>query len=93
MLPAVALVPSKNIKLPLPPELASTKFCVTPELFVIPVPLTVNEIAESTVIVKEGVSEAVNVIPPISMLEEIKREVTLDRLLNVATSVVPELPG
>ncbi len=42
MLPTVALAPSKNIKLELPPTLPVTKFCVIPELFVMPGPATVN---------------------------------------------------
>ena len=93
-LPAVALFVNFIAPSPPDPSTAVTKFCEVPELFVMPVPLIVNVNVGSTVIVKECVSEAVNVIAPIAMLDETKREVVLERLLNVAMSVVPGgVPG
>src|SRR5207248_1989634 len=59
MLPAVALL-LNNISPLLPaPSTAVTKFCVIPELLVMPVPLRVNVTVGLTVIVKECVSKAV----------------------------------
>jgi hypothetical protein len=94
MLPAVALL-VKNISPRKPdPLTAVTKFCeIGPiVLFVMPVPLKVKKIPGSTVIVKECVSEVVKSIAAIVMLEETKREVTLDMLSNVAVSPTP-VPG
>ena len=92
MLPAVAPL-VKTITDPLPdPSTAVTKFCVIPELFVMPVPLRVNVNVASMLIVKACVSEAVNVIAAIVVLAETKREVTLDKLLKVAVSPTP-VPG
>ena len=85
MLPAVALVPSKNMKLPLPPELASTKFWVSPELFVMPVPCMVRAKGAATVIVKE--LRLLNVMLATVVSAEIPTEVVLDRP-KVAVSVV-----
>jgi len=96
MLPAVALIVNLICpKLP-DPSTAVTKFCVIGPivLFVMPVPLTVNVFVASTVMVKECVSETVKSIAAISMSDETKREVVLERLLNVAMSVVPGgVPG
>ena len=86
LIPAVALVPSQNIKLPLPPELASTKFCVSPELFETPVPCIVRAKGAATVIVKE--LRLLNVIPATVVFAEIPTEVVLDRP-KVATSDAP----
>ena len=93
MLPAVALL-LNNISPLLPaPLTAVTKFCVIPELLVMPVPLRVNVTVGLTVIVKECVSKAVNVIAAIEFagVAETKREVTLDKSPNVAVfpAVVP----
>jgi len=86
------LVKCMNARLP-DPSTAVTKFCVIPELLVMPVPLMVNVIAGLTVIVKECVSIASNVIAAIEFagVAETKREVTLDKSWNVAVSpaVVP----
>src|SRR5439155_23156089 len=96
MLPAVALL-LNNISPLLPaPSTAVTKFCVIPELLVMPVPLRVNVTVGLTVIVKECVSKAVNVIAAIEFagVTETKREVTVDKSRNVAVfpAVVPGYP-
>lgn len=57
-----------------------------------PAPLMVNPIAASAVIVNGCVSDAVNVIAAIVVLADAKRELTLDKLLNVAVSPAP-VPG
>jgi hypothetical protein len=57
-----------------------------------PAPVNVNVTPPLTVIVKGG-AELVNVIAPIVMVDEIERLAMLDKLLNVAVSVVPEIPG
>jgi hypothetical protein len=93
MLPAVALFVNAIIpKLPTP-STAVTKFCVIPELLVMPVPLRVNVTKGLTVMVKECVSKAVNVIAAIEFagVAETKREVTVDKSPNVAVfpAVVP----
>src|SRR6266566_8908307 len=54
-LPAVAL-PVKNISPKLLPATAAIKFCVIPELFVMPTPLRVN--------VNVGLAVIVNALPP-----------------------------
>src|ERR1700719_65565 len=87
MLPAVALVPSQNIKLSLPPVLASTKFCVIPELFVMPAPWTVRAKLGATVIVN-ALAPELNVIPATVVLAEIPTAVVLETS-NVAVSPAP----
>jgi len=83
-----AAAPEKTIA----PPAEITNCCGDPEVLVMPVPVRFNATALLTVIVKAG-AELVNVIAPIVMLDEIKRLVMGDKLLNVAVSVVPELPG
>jgi hypothetical protein len=91
MLPAVALLVKFITPRPPLPLTAVTKFCVFPELFVMP-PLMVNAIVGSTVIVKECVSETVKSIAAIVVVAETKREVVMDKLSNVAVSPTP-VPG
>lgn len=81
-------MPEKTIA----PPTEVTKCCVDPELVVMPVPVRFNVTALLTVIVKAG-AELANVIAPIVMVDEIERLVMGDKLVNVAVSVVPELPG
>ena len=85
--PPVAL-PWKTIS----PTAEVTNCCGDPELVVMPAPVRINATALLTVIVKAG-AELSNVIAPIVMVDEIKRLCMMDKLLNVAVSVVPELPG
>ena len=89
MLPAVELAPSKKMKLPLPPELARTKFWVIPELFVTPVPLAlmVNANGASTVIMN-ALAPELNVIPATVVLAEIETPVVLE-VAKVAVSLAP----
>src|SRR5262249_5453246 len=99
LLPAVALlVNCINPRSP-DPLTAVTKFCVIPEILVMPVPLIPlmpNPTAGLTVIVKELVSDTVNVMSFSAFigLAETRREVTLDDLSNVAVfpTVVPGYP-
>src|SRR5204862_3195360 len=63
------------------------KFCVTPELFAIPAPLTVNVNVGTTVIVK-ALAPALKTMPFTSMLAERKTLVVLERA-NVAVSDGP----
>jgi len=77
------------MKLPLPPELARTKFWVIPELFVTPVPLAlmVNANGASTVIVK-ALAPELNVIPATVVLAEMETPVVFETP-NVAVSLAP----
>ena len=65
--------------------LASTKFCVIPELFVMPAPWTVRAKLGATVIVN-ALAPELNVIPATSVEAEIPTEVVLE-VANVAVSV------
>src|SRR4029077_12267863 len=85
MLPAVELALSKNISPARPPTLAAIKFCVTPELFVIPVPWKNRSLLPSTVIVN-ALAPELNVIPATVVSAEIPTEVVLE-VANVAVSV------
>src|SRR5437762_7837906 len=86
--PAVA--PIVNCIIPCGVPLISevvTKFCVTPELFAIPAPLTVNVNVGTTVIVK-ALAPALKTMPFTSMLAERKTLVVLE-VANVAVSDGP----
>ena len=64
-----------------------TKFCVTPELFVIPAPLTVNVNVGPTVMVN-ALAPALKTMPFTSVLAERKTLVVLE-VANDAVSVAP----
>ena len=64
-----------------------TKFCVTPELFAVPAPLTVNVNVGPTVIVN-ALAPALNTMPFTSVLAERETPVVLDKA-NVAVSDGP----
>ena len=83
-LPAVALFVNDMVpKLPAP-STAVTKFCVTPELFVMPTPLMVNVNVGLAVIVN-ALAPALNTMPFTSVLAERESAVFVD-VLNVAVS-------
>ena len=84
-LPAIAL-PVKTI-LPDPAALALTKFCVTPELFVIPKPLMVKTNAGLVVIVKL-LAPGLNTIVFTSVLAEREMSVQFE-MANVAVLAAP----
>jgi hypothetical protein len=86
-LPAVALF--ENTIVPALPEASTavTKFCVTPELFVMPVPLMVSVKLGLTVMVYAEAAE-VNVMPLTSVFAEIETLLVFERS-NVAVSDVP----
>jgi hypothetical protein len=85
ILPAIALL-VKDI-VPEFPELSAavTKFCVTPELLVMPTPLMVSVSVGLAVMVK-ALPPELNTMPFTSVLAEIETPVVLDEA-NVAVSV------
>jgi len=85
LLPAVALF--ENTIVPALPEASTavTKFCVAPELFVMPVPLMVSVKLGLTVMVYAEAA-GVNVIPLTSVFAEMETFVVFERP-NVAVSV------
>ena len=68
-------------------SVAVTKFCVTPELFVMPAPLTVN-VNVGTAVIVNALAPALNTMPFTSVLAERETLVVLD-VANVAVSEGP----
>jgi len=86
MLPAVAL-PKNNISPELPPVKAVRKFCMIPELFVMPTPLIVKKPVGVAVIVN-ALPPALNTIPLTCVLAERETPVLLE-VAKVAVSADP----
>src|SRR5438105_2406144 len=91
LLPAVALLVN-IISARDEPELAVTKFCLFPELFVMPVPLMYSKNEGFTVMVNALAPELNMIWPTSALLESSETEVVFDRS-NVATSDNPFPPG
>ena len=86
-LPAVALFLKNNLIALAAPEGAATKFCVVPELFVMPVPLSVSEKLGLAVIVKE-LAPGAKVMPSTVVFAEIEMVVVFE-VAKVAVSADP----
>jgi len=86
-LPAVALFLKNNLIALAAPEGAATKFCVVPELFVMPVPLSVSEKLGLAVIVKL-LAPGEKVMPSTVVFAEIEMAVVFE-VAKVAVSADP----
>jgi hypothetical protein len=87
-LPAVALLLNNILSALMPkPEGAATKFCVVPELFVMPVPLSVSEKLGLAVIVKL-LAPGEKVIPSTIVFAEMETAVVFERA-KIAVSADP----
>ena len=81
-LPAVALFVNAIVPMWPAPSIGPTKFCMIPELFVMPTPLMVNVNVGLAVIVK-ALAPALNTMPFTSVLAEMETPVVFERA-NVA---------
>jgi hypothetical protein len=86
-LPAVALFLKNNLIALAAPEGAATKFCVVPELLVMPVPLSVSEKLGLAVIVKL-LAPGEKVIPSTIVFAEMETAVVFERA-KIAVSADP----
>ena len=90
--PAVALFVNRIRPLILPhPQTAVTKFCATPELFVMPAPLRLNmdpSMDDALAVIVNALAPALNTMPLTSVMAERETLVVLEKA-NVAVSEGP----